>query len=98
MNATMTQNVAETIISQLGGRRFQVMTGAKDFVSSRFGVVFSICGGRKVRVLLADNDTYSMEVFRLRGVNLRQIASASDVYCENLGDVFTSLTGLETSL
>lgn len=100
---TMTTNlqVAETIRQQLGGARFAVMTGAKNFVAGENMLLFSVgrgakAGINKVRVTLDPSDTYTVEFFRIRGVNVKTIAKHSDIYCDQLQDVFTSETGFYT--
>ena len=98
MNTNM--NVATTILEQLGGNRFCVMTGARQFVGSpnalRFRVPF-VCrdGSSIVNVTLTPADDYTVETFSRRGT-LK--SSVSGVYCDNLVSVFESITGLAARL
>lgn len=67
------QQLAQTILSQLGGNRFVVMTGAKQLVSIDNGLRFKI--GRNaskanmVKVLLNGDDTYTMQFWQHRTYN-----------------------------
>ena len=62
---TRNQEIANTIIKQLGGYRFIAMTGAKNIVAIDDGVRFNI--GRNaskanvVRIYLRFDDTYTMQ-------------------------------------
>ena len=66
--------IANTIIQQLGGNRFRVMTGAKNFMALDGGVTFAIPGGggfakhgiNKVNVVLDASDTYTITAFKIR--------------------------------
>lgn len=105
--------VANTILQQLGGRRFSVMTGAKDFLGSENSLQFRLGRNQtqtnRVRVVLEPSDTYTVyfEKVSLPRVNakgefvdgkVKLIAKRDDIYCDVLADVFTSVTGLYTSL
>ena len=63
--------VATMIRQQLGGGRFEIMTGARDFAASETGLSFRLPRGRcrnkatVVRVALQRRDTYSVEFGRL---------------------------------
>jgi hypothetical protein len=95
-------NVAQTILQQLGGRRFLAMTGAKFMVGDKQSLMFALpkCkdGINKVRVSLNASDTYDLDFFRLRGTQVTQIARVEDVYNDQLQEIFTQYTGLDTSL
>ena len=94
--------VAQTILAQLGGRRFTVMTGAKLLVDLGNGLQFKLPSTRDfvrdgincVRVILEASDTYTVEFYK----SSKLISTHADVYAENLRDVFTATTGLYTSL
>lgn len=93
---------ANTILEQLGGHRFIAMTGAKNFVGSDDMLAFSLpknsSKGNKMRVTLTPADTYTVEVFAIRGITVKALAVREDVYADSLQAVFTSMTGLYTSL
>lgn len=101
--------VANTILAQLGGRRFQVMTGARDFVGFdaqdagvRGGLMFAI--GRnpgkisKVVIRLNAADLYDVSLYAGRGVGMIESERHTDIYADKLADVFERATGLATSL
>jgi hypothetical protein len=97
-------SIASVILEQLGGSRFRVMTGAKNFVSSGNSLRFKLPsnfarhGVNLVKITLDASDTYTLEFFKMRGTKVEPIASQSDVYAEDLRDVFKRETGLNTSL
>jgi hypothetical protein len=92
--------VPTTILAQLGGRRFMMMTGA--VVSGDEATLYVRFKGstvaNKVHVTLNGRDLYDVEFFKVRGVNARSVKSLSDVYAEDLQRIFTDVTGLYTSL
>lgn len=99
-------NVAQTILSQLGGKRFQVMTGAKNFVGTPDTLRFTLPPNAKdgidlVSIRLDASDTYTVRFMR-QGRSLQNeaqlIGESSDVYAEDLEELFTSSTGLYTRL
>ena len=60
--------IANTILEQLGGNHFIVMTGAKRFVALERGIRFNIGrNGSKanlVKVILRGDDTYTMQFWK----------------------------------
>lgn len=90
----MISEVAQTIFTQLGARRFVAMTGAKQFQHSPTALTFKVAR-RNVRVTLDPSDTYTVTTSTLSG---KVCKTDSDVYAENLQRVFTEQTGLYTSL
>ena len=100
----MSNVVANTILNQIGGRRFIMMTGAKDFVASEYGITFRLParsakqGINKVRIVLLADDTYEMQFIKYANMMDKRIATSSGVYCDMLEDVFEANTGLYTSM
>ena len=99
--------VAKTILEQLGGKRFVVMTGAKTLTSHPEGALsFRLPGGggftkggiNYVKVQLNALDTYDVSFLKLRGANVKHIAEEKDVYADKLQEVFRLHTGLETRM
>lgn len=95
--------VANTILAQLGGARFKMMTGAKDFVGAADMLMFKIGTGaknkiNKVRITLTVDDLYTVEFFNLRGVNIKTIAKHEGIYNDMLQDIFTKETGFFTTM
>ena len=66
---TRNQEIANTILSQFGGHKFIVMTGAKNFVAIENGIRFNIGrNGSKanmVKVVLSWDDTYTMQFIKI---------------------------------
>lgn len=94
--------VANTILAQLGGKRFLAMTGAKSLCGDKDALSFKLPsqGGktRGVLIRLLPSDTYSMKLFEMRRLEIVRDETREGIYCDNLRDVFTSMTGLATSL
>ncbi len=94
--------VANTILEQLGGRRFVAFTGARNFVGSGDTLTFSLPSGstkdgsNRVKVTLTPLDLYTVETFSVRGTSFKAKSHMDGVYNDMLAKVFTSLTGLVT--
>jgi len=96
-------NIAKTILEQLGGNKFVVMTGAKNFLNIGNGLSFKLPGAgftkngiNYIKIILEPNDTYTMEFGRIRGTNYKIISQHSDIYFDQLQEIFTQETGLDT--
>lgn len=90
--------VAQTILSQLGGNKFLAMTGA---TVSREGddLHVRLPRYRTVIVKLTAADDYTVELVKMNSKTYAITRKTVDgVYCDNLQEVFTSLTGLLTRL
>ena len=99
--------VAKTILEQLGGGKFRAMTGAKHFLSIPEG-----CGAlsfqlpsRKinyVKITLNGGDLYDLEFSRIAGPKKmfakKVVSEHRDVFADQLQDIFTEATGLDTHL
>lgn len=95
--------VAKTILAQLGGNRFIAMTGARDFVGGENRLSFSLPRGakggiNKVLITLDANDTYTIDFFKYRNLDLKPIGKETNVYCDMLQSIFETHTGLYTRL
>lgn len=98
--------VANTILLQLGGNKFRVMTGANNFVGTDDSLIFRLPGAggfckngiNKVVIRLTPADLYDVEFYRLRSKAAKLIEKAEGVYCDQLRGVFERATGLRTSL
>lgn len=98
--------VAETILEQLGGRRFRVMTGARNFIGCATYLSFRLPGARGftkqginyVRIELMPSDTYTVTFSRIRSTNVAVISKHENIYCDALQELFTRETGLATHL
>lgn len=108
---TEAQQIALTIMNQLGGKRFGAMTGAKNFVALTDGGVsfriptgFSQINGKKTGInavtikLDHARDVYDMEFASIRGAKITPKGEARGIYCDMLASTFTEHTGLDTRL
>ena len=99
---TNDQLTAQTILDQLGGNSFSIMTGSKMFMSIDNGLQFSI--GRnslkcnKVRITLNINDLYDVSYYSTRGASVKVKREVTDIYAETLRQEIETATGLRTSL
>jgi hypothetical protein len=93
------QTIAKTIYKQLGGNKFKVMTGSKDFIALDGGLLFSLIKNKVkakfLRIILSPDNTYTLFFMNNKG---REIIIRRDVYADNLQNIFTKITGLFTSL
>jgi hypothetical protein len=100
--------IAKTILAQLGGHRFCTMTGAKDFLIINKGLQLHFPGRfthgniDTLRVTLNDQDLYDLEFIKRgnkrNGFDSKVVETVKDVYAENLQQIFTRVTGLDTHL
>jgi len=104
MTTTTNQEIATTIKSQIGGKMFGVMTGAKNFTSIESGLQFSLPsrfalqGINKITITLNGLDLYDVTFYKQLGVNIKEIKSIDNVYFDQLQEVFTRVTGLNIRL
>lgn len=113
---TISQQIASTILDQLGGRRFLVMTGAKNLLATGNGLRFKI--GRNaskanmVEITLNGLDLYDIRFFKYIPSKLvvnhakqtaewkpeknETVKEFSDIYCDQLQELFTETTGMYT--
>ena len=101
---TATATIAQTILQQLGGNKFIVMTGAKNFMDLGNGLSFKLPsnfatnGINYVKVTLQPSDDYTVEFGKLRGVKYTALKTVDGIYCDVLQDLFTRTTGLDTHM
>lgn len=111
MTNTMT---AQTILNQLGGSKFIVMTGAKNFIALENGIKFNIGRNRSkanmVKITVNSLDLYDVEFIKFtpfkfnvntmtaREEKIETVAKLENYYDEMLQDGFTSVTGMQTHL
>jgi hypothetical protein len=104
MQTTTDKTIAATILEQLGGRKFIAMTGAKNMLnhgnalSLRLPSRFATDGINYVKVTLTHMDDYTLEFGKVRGMNYKLLKSIDGVYCDQLQEIFTATTGLDTHL
>lgn len=98
--------IANTILSQLGGNRFIAMTGAKNFIALQSGLQLDLPkkahyvknGITRLWIELTPADVYTIRAWKIRGMNAYQVDTVENVYCDELQSIFTELTGLDTHL
>jgi len=95
--------VAQTILDQLGGKQFKMMTGAKYFTPIDNGLMFALPynfakqGINKIKITLSPMDTYEIEFWKIgRAPNYKQtlVARDDDVYVESMREIISHRTGL----
>ena len=96
-------SVAKTILEQLGGNKFRMMTGAKNFMGFTEGLVMKIgrnsSNSNYLKITLNSMDTYDMEFAKLtRMGEKKSVTEYNNIYCDMLTDQFTAHTGMYTSL
>lgn len=106
--------IVDTMVAQLGGREFMLMTGSKphykDATDRAVTICFKLkrqCNQSKANFLLLSydrgKDTYVMEFryFRIKK-DLSEVRETvekfEDVYCDQLQELFTEVTGMYTRL
>ena len=95
--------VAKTILEQLGGNKFAMMTGAKNFgarddsLSMRIGRNSS--NSNYLKITLNSMDLYDMKFCKLtRKFEEKSVSEYNNIYNDMLQDQFTAHTGMYTSL
>lgn len=97
-------SIAQTILDQLGGKRFVTMTGAKNFGDTGNGLAFQVPASltknriNAVKIVLDPSDTYTVKFLRIGRSDLKTISQHSMIYCDQLEDLFERETGLLTHL
>ena len=93
-----------TLLQQLGGNKFIVMTGAKNLMvdkeekSLHMRIGKNSKGINHLKITYMPDDTYTMDFGRIRKLDYKVVRSVTNVYAEALQDVFTEVTGMYTSL
>ncbi len=96
--------VAETIRQQLGGHKFAVMCGVKQFVGGENFLQFKLHANfakdkiNLVKIILTPADLYDVEFYYTRGMNLKMVCKSEGIYADMLQAEFTSVTGLDCHL
>ena len=97
-------SVAKIILSQLGGMKFVRMTGAKNIIDGGASKYLSFKlpkakdGINFVKISLTSSDTYNIEFGRIHAMKYTIKKNLTDIYADQLQEVFTKYTGLYTSL
>ena len=99
----MVNEIQNTMIQQLGGMgKLKAMVGASQFSAlTKYELAFKFKGSGMtncVKITLNALDLYDIEFFRIRGSNIKPVASFLGVYAESLRGLFEETTGLYLSL
>ena len=99
--------IAQTILEQIGGRRFAVMTGSKNFTDLGNGLLMILTknttSANRLEIIYDEGaDLYNMRFYRKTfskktfKSKSKDIAKYEGVYCDMLENIFRSVTGLYT--
>lgn len=107
-------SVASEILNQLGGNRFIVMTGTKNFISDgytlRMTLPKNLSKANRLEITLTPDDLYTVRFYRYTAPRLSrttwtysdekitEIEIIDGVYCDMLQEIFTRVTGMYTHL
>lgn len=101
------KEVAEIILQQLGGNKFRAMTGATSLAhgETNEGIALSFRIGnndkkvKAVRITLTPRDEYNIEFFgRMKDFVMPIIKKVDGIYADQLQEIFTRYTGMDTHL
>ena len=109
INEKLNQSQAKVLLKQLGGNRFIMMTGAKNFGLGPKGMGFKIGrNSKKINYIRIDldrgKDLYNMEFIRMArkkgelSPTMKVVKKIKGVYADQLQKMFTKYTGMYTSL
>lgn len=91
--------VAKTILNQLGGNKFLVMTGVQNLVADTNSLTMKLRSNTSkckwLRITLNSSDLYDMEFINSKIVTAHKY---EDVYSDMLARIFEKVTGYRTSL
>jgi hypothetical protein len=98
--------IAREIYKQLGGQKFRVMTGAKHLShgNDKIGSFFMFKIGRNksranyIQITLNGKDLYNMDFKYVNKNGIKYIERLEDIYCDQLQETFTRVTGMYTHL
>ena len=97
-------SIANTILDQIGGARFILMTGAKNLVnhgnalSFKLPAKFAKDGINYVKITLNGLDLYDVEYGKIKKFEYKLLSTSEGLYFDMLKEDFTAKTGLHTSL
>lgn len=103
----MDNQIAVTILQQIGGHRFVAMTGSHDFINLGNGLRMSLSRNKtsanRLEIIYDEGaDLYNVRFYRQSmnhktfEVTTKDIEKIEGVYCDMLEDIFTDVTGLYT--
>ena len=111
---TKTAEIATIIVNQLGGNKFITMTGSKNIIalekSVRMDLTKNQSGANRLEITLDGFDLYNMRFYKYTAgrMNMKtfqytddkvtEIEEYNGVFCDQLQEIFTAVTGLDTTL
>ena len=103
VNERLNQSQAKTLLRQLGGNKFIMMTGAKQMSIGKDGLTMKIGRNSKSITHVAidldrGKDLYIMKFIRVRKGIPKVVKQYDSVYADNLNNIFEKETGLYTRL
>ena len=103
VNERLNQSQAKTLLRQLGGNKFIMMTGAKQMSIGKDGLTMKIGRNSKSITHVAidldrGKDLYTMKFIRVRKGIPKVVKQYDGVYADNLNNIFEKETGLYTRL
>ena len=103
VNERLNQSQAKTLLRQLGGNKFIMMTGAKQMSIGKNGLTMKIGRNSKSITHVAidldrGKDLYTMKFIRVRKGIPKVVKQYDSVYADNLNNIFEKETGLYTRL
>ena len=95
--------VAETILEQLGGNQFRMMTGAKNLAGDENSLSMRIgrnsSNSNYLKITLNSMDLYDMEFCKLTKMGEKKsVTEYNNVFNDLMKGTFTAHTGMYTSL
>ena len=103
VNERLNQSQAKTLLRQLGGNKFIMMTGAKQMSIGKDGLTMKIGRNSKSITHVAidldrGKDLYIMKFIRVRKGIPKVVKQYDGIYADNLNNIFEKETGLYTRL
>lgn len=107
------KEIAGVILFQLGAKRFLAMTGSKNLMWAggtdttsnvwlRMDLVKNNSKANRLKIMLMDDDTYTVEFYHFKLKGVEPIHTIVDItmgaHAEDLRPIFEKVTGLRTSL
>lgn len=105
----MANQIAATILRQIGGRRFVAMTGSHDFINLGNGLRMSLSRNKtsanRLEIIYDEGaDLYNMRFYRQSFIRktfecqTKDIKTYEGVYWDMLEDIFSEVTGMHLYL
>lgn len=103
----MYNQIAATILQEIGGHRFAAMTGSHDFIKHGNGLRMSLSRNKttanRLEIIYDEGaDLYNLRFYRRTfsvktcEVKTKDVKTYEGVYCDMLENIFTDVTGLYT--